>query len=523
MSLKDTFQNVVSEFRARYDTLRGKKDFMEETYQKIKKSTPDNKIGEFRRTAGIGGINLAWFLFLLGKYGLKDLHTIIWDNRVIDDFKDTNANINIKKTDSGFQKFYKKLQKSHPAAAARLQLWMVYALLTGLVAMGTKTNHNNNDKEEKTDTKTEVIIQPEEETDSYDAGIPDFGVNMTYAEFKGYLDPVIPMMLTVLIAEEGVKLNDQGLHVPYFDTKGNRWTIGFGSTVLKNGKRVTQDTPPMTTKEAWDLALWHIKKTGVLPMMYWYYIYDNKLLPKTLGEIVGMGSVIFNSSNKLLEAETNKNNRERTTNLRRAQKEYGDDIPDSLILHYFNKYPIVETRSFGKHWFNHSDKHVLANALGGFCAEGGGIYWRRWLEAGIISGEISPADLLDCPYNGVADFFRYMGGNVSNDNARRNVLWQKNGDNWEVRKSTYKDFKEWLKNPQTRDAKGRTGRILRKTIKDFLPPEIIQDVFSDEYISDIRYANECADKAVVFNKGIKKLKDKQNFNGFNSKNNDYSV
>lgn len=56
-----------------------------------------------------------------------------------------------------------------------------------------------------------------------------------------------------------------------------------------------------------------------------------------------------------------------------------------------------------------SDKSEVADKLGGFLAGGRGLYWRRWLEAGLLTGDVTPQMLLDCPINGVYDFFKCMG------------------------------------------------------------------------------------------------------------------
>lgn len=507
MSVSENLKKLVKEVSARYKELRGHKGVLEEPYQELKKSEPIDKAGKFRRIAGISTIDLSWFLFLLGKYSLKDLNTIFLDNEIIDKLKEKKKNIKTNISDSEFKKFFDKLQKTHPAAAARLHLWMVYSLFAGLTVGGIKAaNYNDTNSYDENSTTGEIMedVLPDSEE------IVEQNTQIDFVSFKENLKPVVPWMVLTLIAEEGMHVNENGLHVPYFDTKGNRWTIGFGSTVLKNGKKVTKNTPPITTKQAWDLACWHIEEKEVFPMLYWYYVYDNDLMLKTVGEVVGMGSVIFNASNKLIEDKDDRNNKERSTLLRRAARSH--NLSDSLILYCFDKYPIVKTNSFGENWFNHSDKRTLANSLGGFCREGGGIYWRRWLEAGLISGDLSPADLLECPYNGMADFFKYMGGYKKNDSERRTALWQHTKNGWETKNPTYNDFKKWLENPKTKDAKGREGTIKRKKLKDMLPPEVLNGLINSDYINseEIQYAAKDNDsKITAFNKGIKKIKDKQ--------------
>ena len=67
MSLKDKFKKASKEVKERVEYIRGDKGILEQKYQETKKISPEDKLGEFRRIAVLGGIDLAWFLFCLGK------------------------------------------------------------------------------------------------------------------------------------------------------------------------------------------------------------------------------------------------------------------------------------------------------------------------------------------------------------------------------------------------------------------------------------------------------------------------
>ena len=83
MSLKDKFKKASKEVKERVEYIRGDKGILEQKYQETKKISPEDKLGEFRRIAVLGGIDLAWFLFCLGKFAGKDLKTIFVDNKII--------------------------------------------------------------------------------------------------------------------------------------------------------------------------------------------------------------------------------------------------------------------------------------------------------------------------------------------------------------------------------------------------------------------------------------------------------
>ena len=290
------------------------------------------------------------------------------------------------------------------------RLWVAYLLMAGL-ALGVRTVVENKYANHKENTEQNDLNRAEKT--GFDA-------------FKERLEPITPWLIVDLIIKEGVVLDENGLHKPYQDSRGI-WTIGYGSTCLKDGTPVTKNTPRMTNEEAYELARWHIEDYETFPMLYWYHVYDNKLDFKNANEAIGMGSIFYNAANNLIENKTDSNNRNRFSLLRQYRDGetgvpcmgYGANIPEALIKECFERYPINETFSFGKAWLEHDSPQQIAKTLVNFCVGGSGLYWRRWMEAGLITGKIDPMDLLICPVNGMPDFIKFMGGFKNNKSKKK--------------------------------------------------------------------------------------------------------
>ena len=135
MSFVDKLKKITSEISTRREYVHGDKGILEKYDNNLKQWQPETKIGKASRVAGLGTIDLTWFLFCLMKYATQDtisgLNNVFLDNKIIDKLKSKKQNIDIKDSDNKFNQFFKILQKEHPVAAARLHLWMVYALFTG--------------------------------------------------------------------------------------------------------------------------------------------------------------------------------------------------------------------------------------------------------------------------------------------------------------------------------------------------------------------------------------------------------
>lgn len=524
MSVKDSLKKAMDEVLLRAKILRGQKGGLEKSYQNIKQSKPETKIGKVGRIAKMGSIDLTWFLFCLGKFAAKDLNTIFIDNKIIDKFTKRNKSKDVKLSDSQFKKFFSNLQKSYPRTAARLQLWVLYALFTGLVVGGFKVAGNIGEKKNK--VSYEKVIKENEQN-------KENGTE-TYQAFLDRISPVTPWLIAELIGAEGIKVNEQGLHVPYKDSNGI-WTIGFGSTVLKDGSKVTAKTPPITTEEAYELAKWHLEEKETFFILYCYAVADSNLLPRNTGEAFALASIVYNSGTKFIEDERDSNNKNRFTLLRKEYKKYGANISDKVIKEAFKKYPITKKQSFGKAWMDSRDSQEMVKAIGLYMKDGAGMHWRRWLEAGLITGDITPEDLLECPVCGFTDFYLYMGGYQEYKPARgesrkvkekkqlelkKSSLWEKTAKGWMPKKSTYTAFKKWLKDPRTKQKRtGKEGVINRPKVKDFLPQTVQEQCKNGKCEIGVFHVNQAKNKVSAFNVGADKAKQKYTNNIYLQENN----
>nr|MBQ0091354.1 tetratricopeptide repeat protein [Candidatus Enterousia merdequi] len=453
----DKIKQFSKKFSSRISYIRGDKGVLESRYNDLKNKHPNDVSGKISRIAQIGIIDLSWFLFCLGKFGTKDLHTVLLNNSLIDKWTENKKNIKIGDKNSAFKKFFQKLQKTNPKISATMQLWMVYALMTlSVVAGGKIISHKDNIKD-----------SVKEWNQNRKAEAAKRG---TFFEYKEFLQPITPWLIAQLIAAEGVHL-ENGLHTPYQDSNGI-WTIGFGCTCLKDGTHVTQNTPPLTNEEAYDLARWHLEENETYFILYCYSVADKSLTVRNTGEAFALSSIIYNSGTNLIEDKNDMDHKERFTLLRSLYNEYGDAISDSLVLDVFEKHPIQNKVSFGKSWMDSHDKQDMAKAIGGYMGDGAGMHWRRWLEAGLITGDIEPQDLLNCPIEGMYDFYVYIGGKKQGKYA----LWEETDSGLKPKKSTYAAFKEWLKRPLYLDVKNDVLTVInRKTVSEFLPDYVLEE------------------------------------------------
>ena len=452
------------------------------------------------------GKDLIWFLLRVGK---NTLNTLFMDNKIIDGW--TEKVKSLKDSDSECKQFFIELQKSYPKMTARLKLWMLYVLIAGMTVGGVKINQRNfHDK----DDEKELVSNDE-------------CLNSNFLEFKKNMEPITPWLIAQIISAEGVCLDENGLHKPYKDGKGI-WTIGYGSTHLKNGKPVTENTPHMTNEEAYELARWHIEEKETFFVLYSYCVNDNKLLPRSTGEAFGLCSIIYNSSMKFIEDTSDYNCKERFALLRKKYKEYGDNISDDMVLKIFRQYPIRKKQGFGRAWIDSHNPQVMAQAIGGYMKDGPGMHWRRWLEAGLITGDIASEVFFDCPIKGMTDFYLYMGGykeykskgnetkeqiEQKNMDLKKSSLWEKTENGLIPKKSTYQDFTQWLSNPKTRTKiTGEEDFITnRKKVKDFLPTYILQQCM-DGNCEIGNFHKSYKHKAVMFSDGMNKIKNMKNQN-----------
>ncbi len=492
MSLVDNFKKFVSEISERYKYARGNKGKLENKYKQLKDWKPIDNLGKTGRLAGLAGVDILWGLWCLLKFTAKDTkavgNKIFVDNALIDKLETKKYNLEVKDKDLKFVQYFKSLQKSNPRMAAKLHLWMLYAL-TGLLITGGIKIVKNKENIKETVKEWEEDKEVEEEIDEE--------TQHCFSAYKEKLQPITPWLISELILCEGTNTRD-GKHVPYKDSRGI-WTIGFGSTVLKDGSRVTANTPPITNEEAYDLACWHLEDHETFFLLYCYGVANPSLKVRNTGEAFGLCSNIYNAGTNCIENPNDRNHKERFTILREEYKKYGAAIQDSVVAEIFNKYPVTSKTSFGNAWMETHDMQNMADSLGNFMRGGNGMHWRRWLEAGLITGDINPKDLLECPEKGLSDFYHYI--EVVSDRNGVLALWDKTENGYTPRKSTYTEFKNWLENPLMWDKK--TEKILpikRKKVKDVLPSEILQECERGQCEIGVRVQKQKQQTEIVDNK-----------------------
>lgn len=410
--------------------------FMEKLRKKAWNAQADTAGKKTAKAVGAFVAGGTEFLFWLTKYALLDNHLLRKVESLLRD-------MNLKKDEQGKANLFAEFSKKYPDLSAHLMYYMMFVMIAG----GVQISEYATDKIEE--IKTERIIQEEKR-----------------GTFGAYLDkvrPLTPLLIADLIAKEGVRVNEQGLHIPYKDSRGI-WTIGFGSTVLKDGTRVKKNTPPITDEQAYELARYHLENKETYYIMYCYDIANDNIDVNRTSMAFGLGSIFYNSYSKLVESEHDRNHKERFAYLRKLYKEYGEAVPDSLVKEAFQKYPIKNLMSFGEAWMDNQDTGKMADRLGEFLAGGNGLRWRRWLEAGLLTGDITPQMLLDCPVNGVFEFYKYM-------DKRKSAFFVGNVGSRQVNKNTYKLFADWLRNPVT-----KSGVSLKKwkKVSDYMPDDVVK-------------------------------------------------
>ena len=411
--------------------------------EKIQETNPQNKFGKIVRGAGIGVTGLSQFLLWLGKY-------IALDNHVTRAAEQTLADIDVGKNKKGSDKKFPKFVKKNPNFTAVVSWWILLASLGfgAKAAMHDKTSASQ-ENDEIDDDKIENIEWKFEEK--------------TLGGYCEKLKPVTPFLIANLIANEGVRVNENGLHVVYDDHDGTplkpgakpvgRATIGFGSTMLKDGTPVTSNTKPITTEEAYELARWHLEEGETYFGMYCYDIAFETIDINTVSEALAIASIMYNGFTNLIEpkeinTKTNYGLGNRFALLRDAYKNKGAALEDDEVIKAFQKYPATTKYSFGDAWLGGKSKQDIANTLGNFLKEGRGLWVRRWVEAGLLTGDLSPDVLMNCPVDGLPAFLRYKQRNVKNKYTDKSAFWVKDAKgNMQVNRATYAEFLDWLKHP----------------------------------------------------------------------------
>ena len=422
--------------------------------------------------AGLGAVKgAAWLAAGGAQFLLTVARWMTMDNQFIRQMENKFAVMNIGKNKKNKPKKLSSWAKKYPNLSAHL-LWMM-----GLVALGTGgyvTAEYGPD-----------AVQYVKEQRAYKQ--QQAQARGTYRAFLDKMRPITPFMIADLIAKEGVHVNDQGMHTPYYDSQGIP-TIGFGSTVLKDGSRVTMNTPPITTAEAYELARWHLEEGETYFVLYCYDTGLENINIDNTQQALGMSSLIYNAYGDLIERPSDKNYQNRFATLRAALDEYGFAVPDTVVRDAFKKYPVDNVTSFGDAWIRQQNVDAMADKLGEFLAGGRGIQWRRWLEAGLLTGDITPQMMLDCPVNGMYEFYKFM-------NKKKSAFFSGGVTKRQVNSDTYKIFKQWLAHPVTASGVDISGW---KKVQDFLPDDILAYCKQGECeIGNKKFANLMAEKEPV--------------------------
>lgn len=433
--MSETFRNIVN--------------FPHEAFgratKKIMRKQPEEWYGKMAKGVGVTATGLFQFLFWITKYIALDNHVLRAGEKKLRDMQ-------IGKDKNGQNNKLHTFMKKYPDLSSHI----IYYMLILSVIGGVKAGSEISDVTENIKNEREIVKAK----------------HGTYEEFLERIKPITPLLIADLIAKEGVCVNERGLHVVYDDATGKplkpgqkakgKPTIGFGCTRLKDGSPVTSYTAPITDDEAYELARHHIETGETYFLLYCYDKGVSGLDIDKTSHALGLGSIFYNSGSNLIENPNDRNHKERFTELRKMYKEYGYVIPDSLIVQEFAKYPVRDMCSFGEAWLSGKSERIMGDKLGGFVKQGRGLYWRRWLEAGLINGEITAKMLLQCPVHGMYEFFDYMG-------KKKKAFFVGDAGNKHVNYVTYDVFREWLKNPV--NGKGESLSHWKKVV-DYLPDDI---------------------------------------------------
>ncbi len=174
---------------------------------------------------------------------------------------------------------------------------------------------------------------------------------------------------------------------PYFC--GARWTIGYGSTVLADGKRVTKKTPAISKAKAKNLTLSHIRKH-----IYPFFKYVKRELSDE--EILGTVMFIYNIGGENFSGYDEKHNK----------------IPGKKASSFLTA-------------VNKGERGIdCATKMTGFCASGNkranGLLKRHWVQGAVFCGILTPQMLLDLQ---PAKFYKTKNmGNYYYLDKKRNII-----------------------------------------------------------------------------------------------------
>lgn len=454
--MAEKFRKIVAEPEKLAKKLRqaientSPKEYIKKRRTKENLSVETDKNTKIKDDVAIGALSAmnggAWLAAGGAQFLLTLARWLTLDNQFLRKMEEKYENINLEEVKKYQPQKIRSFAKKYPNLSSHIMWYFMLSvtLFGGKVAVNTGPEIVKNYKE---------WSQKKEDEEN---------AKGTYAAFLNKMKPITPFLIADLIVKEGVHTDKNGLHVPYLDSNKVP-TIGFGSTVLKDGTKVTMNTKPITTDEAYELARWHLEEGETYFTLYCYDVAFDNISIDDSKDALGLSSIVYNMYSKIIENPNDRNHQERAHKLRHIYKEYGYAVPDTLVKKCFEEYPVVALTSFGKAWLENDGNDVLADRLGGFLSGGRGLYWRRWLEAGMLTGRITPQMVLDLPLGGMYDFFKLVGG-------KKGAFFTGNVNNRKYNSDTYEVFIKWLQNPVDRFGNKIENR---KQIKDFLPADVL--------------------------------------------------
>lgn len=430
------------------------------------------------KTGALGALKLSGWLAAGGaQFLFWLLRSATLDNAVIEKMENNFRNMDMSekfkrdkktgKTKLSGPGATRKFANKHPAASAYLTWYFALATLIGGGMTGVRFGPDvaHSVKEWRMERQKQREIQ--------DAAEKNAG---TFAAYMDKMRPLTPLLVAELLTSEGVCIDQKtGMHVVYDDYNGRplapgqkprgKATIGFGSTVLPDGTSVNSYTKPITTREAYEMSVHHIEQLETYFMMYCYETGCENIKIDSDAEAVAMASIIYNSGANLLENPKSSACNRRFGELRKLYDEYGYALPDSLVRQTFEKYPVSDPMTFGKLWIEGAADKKAADKLGLYVKQGRGLYTRRMIEAGIMTGQILPEVLLDVPVNGMSEFLKLMGG-------KKHAFFVGTGDNICLAPDVVDKFNQWVKNPVDKRGNPLSGARWPR-VRDVLPDEVV--------------------------------------------------
>lgn len=451
--MSEKFRKVV---KAPHRAFRAARDTVE-------KLTPTGKLGKVGRAG-------AWTTLGLFQFITWAIQYVALDNQLLRKMEKMLSEINVEKNKRGNPKWHQAFGKKYPNLSAH----MMYYLMLGMVVGGGAGYKAIEDSHDADKTITQSASDDNDFVSIYDAE--------TYGAYMEKMRSITPLLVAHLVSLEGVRMQN-GMHVPYDDKDGHilkpgekargKATIGFGSTVLKDGKSVTSNTPPITKEEAYELVRHHLEIGETYFVLYCYETGMPNVHIDSTQKAMMLASMVYNMGSSLIEEKNDKNHVERFAALRDLYKQYGFAVSDEMVRDLFAKYPVTAPTQFGRVLLGIDKKHNLGNMAGMYLVANGklapGLVYRRWIEAGVLSGDIKPADLLNIPVEGLPQFYQLMNKKVNGDKKR--AFFIEDGVTRRVNKETYADFQRWLENPV--DKNGVSMRNSPK-IRDVMPADIVK-------------------------------------------------